>query len=137
MEISSQYDRAFLTSRYGKSYIDGKRRWKIPAAIFALVAIPWLLWSAGYHSQPALRHELISFQVLSDERISITYLLERNERNLNVICTLVARDFDKNIVGEISDEFQPNPAAGKVVRTSEIPTRIRAVNADVILCDVR
>lgn len=137
MEISSQYDKAFLRSRYGKSYIDSKQRWKLPAAICAMIGIPWLLWSAGYHSQPSLRHELISFRVLSEERISITYLLERNERNLNVICTLVARDFEKNIVGEITEEFRPNQAAGKVVRTSEIPTRIRAVNADVILCDVR
>ena len=137
MKISPEYDRDFLRTRYGKRYIDGQGRWKIPAAIFAIVGIPWLLWSAGYHSQPSLRHELISFKVIDDQSISITYLLERNERSFDVVCTLVARDFEKNVVGETTDRFTPNKAAGKVVRTSEIATRIQAVNADVIHCDVR
>lgn len=137
MEIRPEYDKDFLRERYGKRYIDGQSRWKIPALIFAILGIPWLLWSAGYHSQPSLRYELISFQVIDDERISITYLLERNERSLDVVCTLVARDFEKNIVGERTDRFPPNGAPGKVTQTSEIDTRIRAVNADVINCDVR
>lgn len=137
MEIRPEYDKVFLRTRYGKRYVDGQSRWKIPAAIFAIAGIPWLLWSAGYHSQPTVRHELISFEVVDDQRISMTYLLERNEPSIDVICTLVARDFEKNIVGERTDRFEPTKAVGKVVRTSEIATRIQAVNADVISCDIR
>jgi hypothetical protein len=137
MKPRSQEERAYLIARYGKSYVDGGSRWKIPAALLALIGIPWLLWSAGYHSQPTLRHELISFEVIDDSKISITYLLERNERDLEVICTLVARDFEKNIIGEVADRFTANAAPGRMVRTSTIPTRIKAVNADVIHCDVR
>lgn len=137
MKISPEYEKDFLRARYGKRYIDGQSRWKIPAAIFAMAGIPWLLWSAGYHSQPAIRFELISFQVIDDQQISITYLLERNEPSLDVVCTLVARDFEKNIVGERTDRFTPNKSIGKVVQTNEIETRIQAVNADVISCDVR
>jgi hypothetical protein len=125
MKPRSQEERAYLIARYGKSYVDGGSRWKIPAALLALIGIPWLLWSAGYHSQPTLRHELISFEVIDDSKI------------LEVICTLVARDFEKNIIGEVADRFTANAAPGRMVRTSTIPTRIKAVNADVIHCDVR
>ena len=127
---------AYLSERYGKHYRTNSR-WKIPAAIVALVGIPWLLWSAGYHSQPSIRHELIAFKVLSESSIEITYLLERNQPDITVICTLVARDFDKNVIGEVVDEFSANDEPSREVRSTLIPTRSRAVNADVIACDPR
>jgi hypothetical protein len=125
--------RAFLIERYGKSYVTPSR-WKIPAALLALIGIPWLLWSAGFHSTPSLRYELIAFKVIDERSIEITYLLERNEINLPVTCTLVARDFEKNIVGEVTDEFESNDASGRDVQTRTIPTRTRAVNAAVVEC---
>lgn len=128
--------KAFLIERYGMSYL-APARWKVPAALLALIALPWLLWSAGFHSAPPLRHELIAFKVIDEKAIEITYLLERNESDLAVICTLVARDFEKNIVGEVSDEFAPNSAPRQEVQSRTIPTRARAVNAAVIGCEVR
>jgi len=127
---------AFLIERYGKFYRTSPR-WKIPGAIVALIGIPWLLWSAGYHSQPSIRHELIAFKVIDPTKVEITYLLERNDSNLQVVCTLVARDFEKNVVGEVTDEFEANDAPSRQTLTRAIPTRIRAVNADVIGCDLR
>jgi len=127
---------AYLIARYGKHHRT-VARWKIPAAIVALIGIPWLLWSAGYHSQPSIRHELIAFKVIDPTKIEITYLLERNIAGLEVICTLVARDFEKNVVGEVTDEFKANDAPSSQTQSRTIPTRIRAVNADVIGCDAR
>jgi hypothetical protein len=127
---------AYLVARYGKHHRTAAR-WKIPAAIVALIGIPWLLWSAGYHSQPPIRHELLAFKVIDPTKIEITYLLERNVSGLEVICTLVARDFEKNVVGEVTDEFEANDAPSSQSQTRTIPTRIRAVNADVIGCDSR
>lgn len=127
---------AYLIARYGKHHRNSPR-WKIPAAIIALIGIPWLLWSAGYHSQPSIRHELIAFKVIDPTKVEITYLLERNDSNLEVVCTLVARDFEKNVVGEVTDEFEANDAPSRQTLTRAIPTRIRAVNADVIGCDLR
>jgi len=127
---------AYLIARYGKHHRTAVR-WKIPAAIVALIGIPWLLWSAGYHSQPSIRHELIAFKVIDPTKIEIAYLLERNIAGLEVICTLVARDFEKNVVGEVTDEFKANDAPSSQRQTRTIPTRIRAVNADVIGCDAR
>lgn len=136
MKRNLSEDDAFLSERYGKNHRRSSR-WQVPAAIVALVGIPWLIWSAGYHSQPAVRDELIAFKVIDETRIEITYLLERNEPGIEVVCTLVARDFDKNVVGEITEEFEANDAPSREVRTQSIPTRTRAVNADVIGCDAR
>ncbi len=128
----------FLQDRYGKRYLSSQStRWKIPAALVALIGLPWLLWSAGFHSTPDIRHELIAFKAIDDRSIEITYLVERNIEDLPVTCTLVARDFDKNIVGEVTDEFKANEVPGRSVQTRTIPTRARAVNADVIGCDRR
>lgn len=129
-------EESFLIERYGKRYYSSSR-WKIPAAILALIGIPWLLWSAGFHSSPIIREELIAFEVIDERSIEITYLLERNARDLSVECILVARDFDKNVVGEVSDKFVANPTPRQEVRTRTIPTRSLAVNADVINCDQR
>jgi len=131
-----RFDDDFLVERYGKHH-RATPRWKIPAAIVALIGIPWLLWSAGYHSQPTIRHELIAFKVIDPSKIEITYLLERNRSGLEVVCTLVARDFEKNVVGEVTDEFEANDGPSQQTLTRTIPTRIRAVNADVISCDAR
>lgn len=126
----------FLIERYGKLYYSSSR-WKLPAAVVALVGIPWLLWSAGFHSAPIIRHELIAFKVIDIRSIEITYLVERNISDVAMECILVARDFDKNVVGEVIDEFVANPSPGQQVRTRTISTRSRAVNADVISCDQR
>ncbi len=127
---------AYLIARYGKDHRTAAR-WKFPAAIVALIGIPWLLWSAGYHSQPSIRHELLAFKVVDPTKIEVTYLLERNVAGLEVFCTLVARDFEKNVVGEVMDEFKANDAPLSQTQTRTIPTRIRAVNADVVGCDSR
>ena len=124
----------FLAERYGKRYIS-RSPWKVPAAIVALIGLPWLLWSAGFHSSPPIRHELIAFKVIDDRSIEITYLIERNVTKLPIVCTLVARDFEKNIVGEVTDEFAANTNVGSLVQTRSIPTRTQAVNAAVIGCD--
>lgn len=133
MKRRANEEDAYLAERYGK-HLAKTFKWQLPAALIALIGIPWLLWSAGYHSQPEIRHELIAFRVIDRSNIEITYLLERNEPGLEVVCTLVARDFDKNVVGEVTDDFDANSAPSRQVQTRTIPTRIRAVNADVIGC---
>lgn len=134
MKPESTEEATFLRERYGKHY-GHTSHWKIPAAIVAMIGIPWLLWSAGYHSQPSIRHELIAFEVIDPSQIEITYLVERSEPGIRVICTLVARDFEKNIVGEVTDRFPANVRPSKEVRTRIIPTRTRAVNAGIVGCD--
>ncbi len=110
-------------------------RWPVLAAIVAILGIGWLMWTALYHSNPPLRSQLVSFTIPSDREASVRYFIERTDSQKAVVCTLIARDFDKNIVGQIDQEI----AAGKskVELVTLVPTRSEAVNADVSSCRLK
>lgn len=76
---------------------------------------------------------LISFQNETTNSIEITYLVERRDPSQQLRCTLLARDIDKNVVGEI-DQVIPPSQIGKQSFTTTIPTRIPPVNAAVLDC---
>ena len=122
--------RAVMADRYG---IQEKKRWKLPVVIATLVFIPWLIWSAWHHSNPAFRSTLVSFQNEKQGSIDITYIIERRDPSRAITCTLVARDIDKNVVGEIEDQVPPAQTR-QITRTTSIPTRITPVNAAVLDC---
>ncbi|NCW35068.1 MAG: DUF4307 domain-containing protein [Actinobacteria bacterium] len=120
----------FLRQRYG---IKESSRWRLVAVGILIIGIPWLIWTALYHSNPEIRFSLVSFTSIDEKSISITFDITRKDPATPLRCTLVARDFDKNVVGE-SEELIP-PAKEKLVRhTATIPTRLKAVNADVLRC---
>lgn len=104
------------------------------AALLLAVFLPWLSWSAWHHSNPEIRVTLISFQNVTEKSIEITYLVERRDPQQPLKCTLLARDIDKNIVGEIED-FIPASNSGSTTKTTTIPTRIAPVNAAVLECN--
>ena len=119
-----------LAQRYGL-----KRRncWKIPAAILLVIGLPWLMWSAWHHSNPEIRVTLISFQNEKSDSIEITYVVERRDPSRELTCTLVARDIDKNVVGEIEDNV-PASTSSNITISRTIPARIAPVNAVVLGC---
>ena len=119
-----------LAQRYG---IRRKSRWKIPAAILFILGLPWLMWSAWHHSNPEIRFTLVSFQNEKSDSIDITYLIERRNPSLPLTCTLVARDIDKNVVGEIEDKV-PASTTSRITISRTIPARIAPVNAAVLDC---
>jgi hypothetical protein len=121
----------FLRQRYGIGKSSSARRFV--AVVVAAVFLPWLLWSAWHHSNPEIRVTLISFQNLTNNSIDITYLVERRDPATPLICTLLARDFDKNVVGEIQRSI-PASESNKLKITTTIPTRIAPVNATILEC---
>ena len=116
-------------ARYG---VAKSTRWPVIALVVAILGIGWLMWSALYHSNPSLRSQLVSFTITDDRSVSVRYFIERQDRNQVVVCTLIARDFDKNIVGQIDQEIPAGKS--KVELVTEVPTRSEAVNADVSSC---
>jgi hypothetical protein len=115
--------------RYG---VKKGRSW-IPVALFLAVAgVVWITWAGLYHSNPGIRVQLISFTVDSDREVSVRYSVDRNGAEATTICTLIARDFYKDIVGQIDLEIPAGKE--KVELVSVIPTRSQAVNADVSTC---
>jgi hypothetical protein len=123
-------ERALMEERYGKRQ---KNSWVIPAALTFMIFIPWLMWSAWHHSNPEIRYTLVSFQNEKSESIEITYLIERRDPAIPLTCTLVARDIDKNVVGEIEDLVPASPTK-QFTKTTTIPTRITPVNAAILDC---
>ena len=126
MQSQSPFDYDY---RYG---IKKGVNWVGFAVLLAIAGIGWLTWAGLHHSNPPIRVQLISFTVESDRETSIRYSVDRNGVEGPVICTLIARDYYKNIVGQLDEEV---PAGqGKVELRTSVATRIEAVNADVLGC---
>ena len=115
--------------RYG---LRKKRSWVGVALITAIVGVGWITWAGLYHSNPEIRVQLISFTVDSDREVSVRYFVERDSAEAVSICTVIARDFYKDIVGQIDVEIPSGKE--KVELVSVVPTRNLAVNADVSSC---
>lgn len=119
-----------IEARYGRRR---NRRWQFVAFALLAIGLPWLMWSAWHHSNPPIRVSLVSFTPVDDRSIEITYALIRKDPATGVTCTLIARDLDKNIVGEIDLEV-PSGTRSPTQITARIPTRLQAVNAGVLDC---
>mgnify|MGYP000049710680 FL=1 len=118
--------------RYG---VKRPRGWFAIALVTAIVGVGWITWAGLYHSNPEIRVQLISFTVDSDRAVSVRYSVERNSAEATSICTIIARDFYKDIVGQIDVEIPAGQE--KVELVSVVPTRNLAVNADVSTCRVK
>ena len=124
----SQFD---FKDRYG---IKPAQAWIKYAAFFAIVGGAWLLWAGLHHSNPELRIELISFNTVDARNPEIRFSIQRKSANDVVVCTLTARDYDKNIVGQIEETI---PAGDTYLeRITTIPTRGDAVNAAIERCHI-
>ncbi len=134
--VNSPEVTAFLRERYGKSGKNGKSNWrsgwKLPAALLALTGGAWLIWSAAHAATPEIRSTLISFKSLSSTSIQIRYSVQIKDPARTHQCTLVARDGDKNTVGEIVDQIPLGVAS--TTREVIIPSRLQAVNAGIASC---
>ena len=124
---------AHLRQRYGIK--EDNRSWLWPAVISLLGAATWFIWSAVNVANPDVRHELLSFDVVNDQSISFTYSISVKDLNIDHSCSIVARDIDKNTIGEISDLMPASSLkSGVNTRTVEIATRLPAVNAGITSC---
>ena len=119
-----------LIARYGAAR---KNYWKYLALALLVIGLPWLMWSAWYHSNPETRVTLVSFKPIDDRSIEITFDIDRRDPKVAHTCTLIARDYEKNVVGEIDIPVSPSDSSPTQVR-AVIPTRLAAVNAGVLEC---
>ena len=129
MQSQESFD---YNDRYG---VKKPRSWIAIALITAIVGVGWITWAGLYHSNPQIRVQLISFTVDSDRAVSVRYFVDRNSADTASICTVIARDFYKDIVGQIDVEVPAGKE--KVELVSVVPTRSQAVNADVSTCRVK
>jgi hypothetical protein len=118
--------------RYG---IRKERGWLPWALVLALVGGGWLMWAGLTRAEPAIDTTLLAFSNEDPRNIEIRYIVNREDPSRAAICTLTARDFDKVIVGQVTDEIPAS--AGAIERVATIPTRSDAVNAGVDNCRLK
>jgi hypothetical protein len=124
--MSNDFD---FNDRYG---IKPANRWRPLAGVILVVGIIWLLWAGLHHSRPEISVSLISFSVSNDREIVLRYEANRRDPNRELTCTLVARDIDKLVVGQVDDVI--TAGQGLVDRSTAIPTRNLAATASVLRC---
>lgn len=124
--MSNSFD---YNDRYG---VKPANRWRPIAAVILVAGTIWLTWAGLHHSRPEVSTSLISFSVTNDREIVIRYEATRRDSNRQLTCTLIARDIDKLIVGQVDDVI---PAGnGLIDRSTAIPTRNLAATASVLRC---
>ena len=122
-----------LRERYGIKANRQKNIWLLIGS--SILSIIWFIWSGTNIANPELRTELISFKVIDNQSVSITYKISVKNLNTSHSCDLLARDIDKNVVGELTDNFKAGQLIdGKNLRTVVISTRTPAVNAGISSC---
>ena len=122
-----------LRQRYGIKEVPKSRNWLLGALIGIVAA--WFAWSGYNAANPAVRSELVSFKIIDAQSISITYKISVRDNSIDHSCAVVARDIDKNTVGQVEDVMPGQSLLpGANLRTVEITTRLPAVNAGIASC---
>lgn len=118
-----------FNDRYG---IRPRKAWLPYALAFLIAGTIWVLWAGLHHAEPAISAELVAFNNQDPRNTEIRYIITRRDPSRTAACILTARDYDKVVVGQISDQI---PASkGAIERTVTIPSRADAVNAGVDSC---
>jgi hypothetical protein len=125
----SQFD---YNDRYG---IKPKSAWVKYAVTLLVAGVAWVAWAGLHYARPELSQDLISFENSDPRNPTIRYSINREDGNAVVICTLTARDFDKNVVGQVDDLIEAGD--NSLERTVAIPTRADAVNVGITRCRIR
>ena len=125
----SQFD---YNDRYG---IKPKSAWVKYAVTLLVAGVAWVAWAGLHYARPELSQDLISFENSDPRNPTIRYSINREDGNAVVICTLTARDFDKNVVGQVDDVIEAGD--NSLERYVAIPTRADAVNVGITRCRIR
>jgi hypothetical protein len=125
-----QSEEAFnYNDRYG---ITKSRNWIPVALVTAILGVSWIIWAGLHHSNPTIRVQEIAFFVGEDQEVSVRYSVDRHSNDSATICTVIARDYEMNIVGQVDQEIPAGKS--KVELVTVVPTRSDAVNAEVSSC---
>jgi len=109
-------------------------RYQKPLIAIGFVALLIFTVLGAYRfSNPPIRVSLIAFSIISDTEVNVKYSINRRDPNQILNCTLVAKDMDKTIVGQVEIQV-PATTAKTIEMSSQVPTRVRAVTAGVVRC---
>lgn len=124
----------YLQKRYG---LKAQRlpKWAVIAFASLALGMTWTIWSGLHHSRPEVRYDLVSYKPIGAKSIEVRFTVDFKTTNKAHTCTLVARDYEMNVVGQKNEEFPAGTSFKDL--TTQIPTRLAAVNAGITGCQIR
>lgn len=124
----------YLQNRYGLKASQFPK-WALIAVALLALGITWTIWSGTHHATPEVRYDLISFKPIDAKSIEVRFTVNIKTSNKAHACTLVARDYEMNVVGQKVENIEVGTTFRDI--TTLIPTRLAAVNAAISGCQVR
>jgi hypothetical protein len=114
----------------------GEARGRIRTLLLTLIFLTFtaIVSVAGFRfANPELRTDLVAFTIDSKNQTTIRFLVVRKDSQIALTCRIIARDFSTAIVGDRYVDVAPSNQKSVEV-TERIPTRSKAVNADLVRC---
>ena len=111
-----------LSERYGAPPAWRRRLTRAVVAVVVVVSLGWLLWTMAFHSDPAVRSELATFEVTGEHEVRADLRVWLKD-GVDATCRLRAYAEDHTTVGDLA--FVPVDGANEVaVRTERRATTV-------------
>ena len=120
-----------LLDRYGAPSPWRRRALLAACGLLALVGLAWLAWTAWSHSTPAVRSELVGYDVQGPHSATAVVAVEVAEDATGVQCLLRAFSEDHAVVGEKSFPVEAG-TSGEIEQT--LRTERRATSVERVGC---
>jgi hypothetical protein len=122
-----------LATRYGRQPSKARRSLAVAAVVvLAVVGAGWLAWAAVSHSTPAVRSQLVAFQVRSEHEVTAHVTVVREAEDTAASCRLRAVAEDHAVVGELTVEVDQGGATQTI--SPSIRTERRATSVELVGC---
>jgi hypothetical protein len=121
-----------LTNRYGAPSPARRRALIGFVGVIAVVALGWLAWAAIYQSNPKVRSDEASFEVVDEHTVQASITVVRQDTDTVATCYLRALAEDHSIVGEGTPKVDTGPKKQTV--TVNIRTERRATAVESLGC---
>jgi len=126
-------EQARIAARY-----PAPRRWPLVTlgVVFALLLGSWTLWTAVWHSNPAVSAQVLSFAIVSDSEVQVVLHVDRPDPSIPGVCTVITQSENYQQVGELDAQIEPGKDRLTDV-TVTIRTISRATSASLQSCHAR
>ncbi len=89
-----------MQERYGTASAGRRVVLIVATSVLAIVFLGWLGWVAWFHSDPAIEAEVVSFNVVDDQRVDVRLATRFRDTDVEGSCLVRATALDHTVVGE-------------------------------------